>query len=352
MERVRLEKKSATKRGDTGSGVYLFYGEDSLDLLREVQILRETFRQKYPQGVIEELSGSEGFTDESLRIRLQELLESRSLFADRKFLILRDFVDELNDCPKTGKYLLEVLPKLSKTVEALFVEQEGTDKRLRFFKQLQKIAETKDFQIPSGSDLTSWIKNRLARDGYEIKPAAMADLVSRLGEDYDMWQVETELEKLILYRLDDKTIGPQDVQKLGFRNISREIFGLTDLVANGQLQEAILLMEQMFQDVQASDVKSQPIQIVGILAAQIRSLLLVKDLEGQNSPEEIAKILDWKPGRVWINLKLAKKFTTTRLIRLLRDLKAIDYRLKTSEESGKLLLTLFFRKATEPERVH
>jgi DNA polymerase III delta subunit len=89
--------------------------------------------------------------------------------------------------------------------------------------------------------------------------------------------------------------------------------------------------------------KTLAIQINGALASQIHSLLLIKNVKG--SAQEMAKILDWKEGRVWINLKLAKKFTTEKLKKMLWDLKQIDLRAKTSDEPINLLLSLFIQKA-------
>ena len=135
-----------------------------------------------------------------------------------------------------------------------------------------------------------------------------------------------------------------DVRDLVMPNISQNVFQLTNLFAEGRGREAVSLLEKMMSAPQASDLKSQTIQIIGGLASQIRSLLLVKDLE-RETPSKIAEILSWKEGRVWINSKLAKKFTKEKLLGLMRDLRALDLRLKTSEEPPKLLLSLFLQKA-------
>ena len=135
-----------------------------------------------------------------------------------------------------------------------------------------------------------------------------------------------------------------DVRDLVMPNISQNVFQLTNLFAEGRGREAVSLLEKMMSAPQASDLKSQTIQIIGGLASQIRSLLLVKDLERETA-SKIAEILSWKEGRVWINSKLAKKFTKEKLLGLMRDLRALDLRLKTSEEPPKLLLSLFLQKA-------
>ena len=77
----------------------------------------------------------------------------------------------------------------------------------------------------------------------------------------------------------------------------------------------------------------------------MQAFLLVQSFQNE-SPSRIAATLGWKEGRVWINQKLAGKFAGKILVGMLRDLQAIDRRLKTSEEPPKLLLTLFLQKAS------
>lgn len=280
-------------------------------------------------------------------MRLQELCESQGLFGDDKLVILQDTLNELHKYHQAEGYLEATLEKVPANVVLVFAEKQPPDKRLRFFKKLQKLAKVKEFSIPIGKILESWIKNKLQDRGFQIEKAALERLVSLLGEDYTLWQISEELEKLRLFFPQDKVITEDQVRQIVSPNITQNVFELTNLVAEGQIVLAVSLLEQMVKGGAVAEIKTQIIQIVGALASQIRSLLLVKDLE--NVPaDETAKILGWKPGRVWINLKLSKKFTSARLKHLLQDLKAIDYRLKTSEEPAKLLLTLFFQKIATP----
>ncbi len=325
--------------------IYLFYGDDTLTLLQELWTLKEKFIQKHSRQAVEELAIDAQTTDGGLRAALQGLLENPSLFALKKLVVLRDFLNELHDYPAAEAYLLTALGKLGSAVTVVFSQLQPVDRRLRFFKKLWGLATTKEFTVPSEKALETWIKNRLKKDGYEIEKPALQELLAALGAEFEMWQVEGELQKLMFYRQNDKTIKLPEVKELVSRNISASVFDLTNLVAEGKIPAAVALLEQMIATAPATDSKDRIIQIVGALASQIRSLLLVKDLEREHQSAEIAKILDWQAGRVWINLKLAAKFNKEKLIQLLLDLKAIDFRLKTSEEPPKLLLTLFFQKA-------
>ena len=144
----------------------------------------------------------------------------------------------------------------------------------------------------------------------------------------------------MLLRAGEKIIQAADVRQLVSPNISQNVFALTNLFAEGKSVEAQRLLDDLLGAGQQTELKTQTIQMIGALASQIRSLLLVKDLENE-TPSKIAEALGWKEGRVWINSKLAKKFSKDKLASLLKDLRAMDLRLKSSEEPPKLLLSLF-----------
>lgn len=328
--------------------ILFYYGEDTWTLEREIKNLKADFENKYSRSGIEELI-LQNQSDEELRSRLQESLESQGLFSTRKLVILKNFLGEINKSPLAEEYLLKKLPTVGETVEVVFEQSEDFDKRLKFYKALQKPVMVREFVVPAGRDLEVWIKNYLAAQNFEMPRDALVEFVNLLGGNtdeqlYDLWQVSQELEKLMLWTFSQEIITADDVRAIVKPNITENIFSLTNLFAEGKTGEAMRLLEKMIGDGPAAELKTQFIQIIGGLASQIRSLLLVKDLESQSSGQ-IVKTLNWKEGRVWINLKLAKKFTKEKLLNLLTDLRALDLRLKTSEEPPKLLLTLFFQKA-------
>ncbi len=327
--------------------IYFFYGEDTFTLAQKLRELKNEFLSQNPQAAVEEIVFNAEFADEEFAKLLALQFENQGLFASQKFLTFRNFLSGIAKLPKTEKYLIEKLAQ-TEGIDVVFAQDEKFDKRLKFFKKLQSLAKTREFVIPTGEAFKAWIQERLKTEDFKIAKDALEKLLDAFGEEYTLWQASTELEKLMLRHLGkpqtERLITAWDIEDLVSPNVTQNVFALTNLVAERRTSQAVRLLEQMVSSVAATDAKSQIIQIVGALAQQTRSLLLAKSQE-KKPPAEIAKALGWKEGRVWINLKLAKKFEETKLVQLLRDLKAIDYRLKTSEESPKLLLALFFQKA-------
>lgn len=287
--------------------IYFYHGPDTYQSGQAA----EKLKAQYP--LVEEL-------DLEQRERLTELLQSQGLFAQRKLVVLRGWVGELKE------------PPLRSDADILFLENSSPDRRRGFYKWLIKNAEAREFVAPTGAALETWISETVADRGGRIEAAATKELVARIGEAPDLREYSSALEKLMLY---SPQIETASVRELVPRNFNDDVFSITNAFAEGRVWEAAATLERL---------PAEPVQIVGALAAQIRSLLLVKFFE-RESPAEVAAALGWKEGRVWVSRKLAKNFTAARLRVMLRDLLAIDRRLKTSEEPPKLLLTLFLNKA-------
>lgn len=329
--------------------ILFFYGRDTYSLAAETKNLKKQFAQKHSLSGLEEAALASGTPDGEALAYLRELFSNTGLFSSAKLVIFRNILGEISKLPESQKFLIQKLKDLPTEFSIIVYQDQAFDRRLKFFKTLSTLSESKEFSVPSGKELEKWIENYLAANNFRIDSAALRTFTDLLGENeeesqYDLWQVASELEKQMLYSWNTKTIDASQITSLVQPNITQNIFSLTNLVAAGDIRAAVRLMELMVDTKNAAESKTQILQIVGALAAQIRNLIAVKELESK-SPGAIAKTLSWKEGRVWINLKLAKKYTGERLRALLSDLKALDLRLKTSEEPPKLLLTLFFQKA-------
>jgi len=328
--------------------IYFYYGEDSFTLNEEIKKLKDKFAAKYSAVGVEEVAVDKTDADRELAFRLKEIFESQGLFASSKLVIIWNFLNAVTKLSASEEFLAEAFTKMPPHVNLVFAETGGFDKRLKFFKKLQKATVAKEFAMPAGAELAAWVKNFVSGKGYKIESDALKVFLDLMGEAkeevlYDLWQVTNELEKLMLLVFESKLITKKNVLDGVSRNVNQNVFSITNLAAEGKTGQAVGFMENMLGRGKGADMKAQSIQVVGALASQIRSLILVKDLEGQPQGK-IAEVLGWKEGRVWINGQLAKKFAKTKLVQLLRDLKQIDLRLKTSEEPPKLLLTLFFQK--------
>ena len=123
------------------------------------------------------------------------------------------------------------------------------------------------------------------------------------------------------------------------------VFNLSDDLASGQTKLAFQSLDNYLEST-SGDEKSSFIKILGLLAEQFRSLLLVNLLtEAKLSQSQMAEKLGWSTGRIFILSKHAKNFSISRLKQLLSQLLAIDYTIKSSDQDPRLLLEILISKS-------
>ncbi len=242
--------------------------------------------------------------------------------------------------------------------QILFLETK-VDKRIKFNKDLlaNKNIVVKEFILPRGSELDQWIIARVLLLGGKISPQAAGTLAQRLGRDnakeskfggkivdieeiYDLWQADSEIQKLIAYAGTGE-ISVSDVLALVSENVEVDVFDLTNAIADNQKQKALELLHGFLKDQAGSDEKGAIIQLNALLSEQFRNVYVVQDFLSRKTAEtEILDKTGWKSGRLFVIKKIATKFPPKKVLELLNKLAALDEELKTSSTPPRVLLDL------------
>lgn len=331
---------------ETKSNIYLFYGEDDFSLRRKIEHWKAEFAKKYSAQAITFLDGSQ-LAEVDLIKQLETQL-APSLFSSKKLIILRDALP--ND------YCLTLPGKVPADFFIVFWQSKKLDGRLGFTKKfLVSGINVQEFVLPHGTALNVWIKNTAKTMEAGITDQAADLLAQYLGRDlfeekkfggkiverkeaYDLWQVYSELSKL---STNSSTIDPALVQAMVRPKVPDSVFVLSDNLASGKVKAAFQSLENYLQTA-AGDEKTAFIKVIGLLAEQFRSLLLVSLLMDQNLDNAaIAEKLGWSTGRIFILSKHAKNFSVKTLKRLLAQLLVIDTKIKSSDANPRLLVDLF-----------
>lgn len=340
-----------TNTSNRSSNIFLFYGEDDFSIKRKIAHWKQEFAKKYSSSSIVVLDPEMG---QSELIRKLDEVFTPSLFSDKKLIICRNCLP----AKAADQELSEVVVKLISNLPRdyfLVLHQSKLDRRLTFIKKILSYPmEVTEFKLPHGKQLDNWIANELKKNQAAIDPQALELLSVYLGRDlfeerkiggrgaefkqvFDLWLVHNEIEKLVSRT---KNINIDDVKALIKPKLPENIFELSDQIISGHKDQAL----QVFENIMAantSDEKSEIIRIVGLLAEQFRSLVTVGSLSATKNQQEIADLLGWSPGRVFINLKLAKKTKFKKLKEYLANLLSIDKSIKTGEGNPHLLISLF-----------
>ncbi|HEV8601394.1 MAG TPA: hypothetical protein VGQ87_02230, partial [Patescibacteria group bacterium] len=255
--------------------------------------------------------------------------------------------------------ILEIIEKIPSDYFLVFWQTQKPDKRLTSTKKiLAANINIQEFKLPHDKELNAWIVAEAKRLAVSIDSPAVEKLAQALGRDlfeakkaggkivevkevFNLWQASSELAKLASF---SGQIKAGDVEKLVNTKVSENVFALADNIMSGRENEAMLALENLLNA--GADEKSEVIKLVGLLAEQLRSSLLVYLLKARNiSQDEMAEALGWSPGRVFMVSKGLAKFDATKAKNLLNRLLLIDQSLKSSEASPRLLLDLFIHQA-------
>jgi DNA polymerase III subunit delta len=333
---------------------YIFFGEDDFSLRRKLDTWKREYAKKYSADSIVNLERSEA--GESDMVGQLEQALSPSLFSSRKLVIAKDFLPAKAAEEKLGEYLLQRIQSLPKDYFLVLWQTSRPDRRLGLVKKILAAgAAVTEFELPHGMMLNGWIKAYAKTLDLSLDDSAIEELAKYLGRDFyeekkaggkvierkeafDLWQAHSEIQKLASY---SKQADVAAVRALVKPKIPENVFALTDELARKNRKGSLQILEQLLGQ-PAADEKSATIKIIGLLAEQVRGMLVVKVLheEGKSS-QEIADALGWSSGRVFITSKNASVQNTGHLKRMLTQLTEIDSKLKSSEDNPKLLIDQF-----------
>ena len=181
------------------------------------------------------------------------------------------------------------------------------------------------------SNVFDFVRNEFS--GYTISDSDMKLLINRVGDNFSI--LKNEIEKLKLYKIDEKSISAEDILEL-HENIDVDFFKFIDHIINGDkvtsLKEYFTLLEN----------REEPLKILIVLANKIRLMYQVKKLSEKGyTTNEIGKMLDVHPYAAQMAGLSAKKYSSSKLLDTLDALCDLDERIKTGKASASNALELF-----------
>ncbi len=307
--------------------IYLLYGEFESDIEKYIDKLVKdnnidtkvvyNYKDTSIEDVVEECS----YTD---------------LFGNKKMVIL-------NDCTfLTGKDTLEsdlmgkYLDNPNKDVILVFkIVTDKLDERKKLVKTIKSVAIVKEFKLLDEKNLDSYIKNYFESLEFKIDSLSINEIVSRLSSNTKV--IDSELNKLYLYKLNDKTIELEDVKKVITRYEDNTIFKLVDAVVKRDKEKIFYLYKELLNN------KEEPIMILTMLANQFRLMYQAKVLYNDGlSFKDIASKLKEHPYRVQLAIQNSNNLSKKELKNIIQKLAETDYQIKTGIMDKEKALEIFF----------
>ena len=196
-------------------------------------------------------------------------------------------------------------------------------------------AEIEEFELPKVFALPAHIKKEITARKATITDKAAEILGALTGAD--LWQIETEIEKLIHYA-NGRTITDKDVVFLVKGKYNDNIFALTDALGARNKKLALNLISDQLNS------GANEIYLFTMLTRQFRQLRQIKELmESDNITDKnvIAKELGLHPFVAQKAIEQARYFSLNDLKVLTGKLLIFEHTLKTKNHGFRVLFDKF-----------
>lgn len=309
---------------------YLLYSSDGAILNKEINDLEKKLDISDTDIIYYNIDDIDGIINEASTIGMFSLnifiiINMDSYFKDKKNIPNINLLENYFDSYNSNSYLVFVC------------NSDSIDSRKKIVNLIKKYGIVKKLEV-NDNYLNDYVNNYLKDNGYKINNGDVVYFINRVGNNIN--NVTNELDKLMLYKINDKIINRNDIDLLTVENIDDSIYDLVNCILKNDNEKAIKLYNNFIDN--GMDVN----QIVAIIAAQIRLLYQVKRLYNSGkSNDEIAKILEFKSVyRVKYLLSDSYYYSESDLVKYLSKLADIDNAIKTSNGDGNMLMQLFIVK--------
>ena len=309
---------------------YLLYSGDGAILNKEINDLEKKLDISDTDIIYYNIDDIDGIINEASTIGMFSLnkfiiINMDSYFKDKKDIPNINLLENYFDSYNSNSYLVFVC------------NSDSIDSRKKIVNLIKKYGIVKKLEV-NDNYLNDYVNNYLKDNGYKINNGDVVYFINRVGNNIN--NVTNELDKLMLYKINDKIINRNDIDLLTVENIDDSIYDLVNCILKNDNEKAIKLYNNFIDN--GMDVN----QIVAIIAAQIRLLYQVKRLYNSGkSNDEIAKILGFKSVyRVKYLLNDSYYYSESDLVKYLSKLADIDNAIKTSNGDGNMLMQLFIVK--------
>lgn len=194
------------------------------------------------------------------------------------------------------------------------------DEKCELFSLLKEKAKVISIVDPDEKDFLEYIKTYCEKYQIKIDRDAINELAARTDGDVALFK--NSIAKLSLYT---DHIKYCDVVKMVTRKLEDNAFLLSNMLIDERNMDAV----NLFKDLKAANV--EPVVLISQLATQFRLLNQVRYLlkKCRMTPDEVAKTLKIKPGRVFVLSKSLPLISEKAILNALEDLYTLDFEIKS-----------------------
>ena len=268
---------------------------------------------------------------------LREIIDDAStisMFSDKKIIVVENAFflcanKNIDDLELLENYINH--PNINTYM--IFVSlTEKIDTRKKITKLLGTNGVIQELNKIDENYLVNYVKDYLDENNYKMEDVNY--FIENVSSN--LYDIKNELDKLMMYKLDEKYITNSDVDNTTIKMMDEEIFTLTDSIILKDTIKSLNLLEEFL------NKNYDEVYIIMLLASQFRFLFQVKRLYNKNKSEgEIARTLGVNPYRVKFSLKKIYAYSETMILDYIKQIAKMDHDIKLGLIDKKLALELF-----------
>lgn len=260
-----------------------------------------------------------------------------SLFSPIKVIIVDNFViDNINDIEL--EYLEKFINSKNKDVYIILISKkiDARKKNFKLFKDNFSIMEVDNFD---NNDIYNYIANRVSDRGFKIDNMSVEYFLSKVGNDIN--NINNELEKLFIYKEEEKKIDRGDIDLLIFNNIDNVMYEFTNAILDNDYDKIKLMYDKFMLDNISFDY------LVSAVGNSFRTSLIIKLLSNKNmNNADIGKAIGKKEYFVKKSLDRLYRYTVEDLSKYIMELANIDRNFKSGRDNiNRFELFLFCKES-------
>lgn len=282
--------------------------------------------------VLEEISKLEkGFGNENivsydlenaLFDKVLEDLNTTGLFGLKLVKVIN--FDKLENSEKLIKYLEHESDNTLVLIS--FKELDNRKKITKILKEKTKYKELFNY------DLNSYVKEKL--EDYKMNNMAINVLVNNC--DNNIKRIESELDKLKLYKFNEKEILVEDIEKLVRKGFDSTIFNLIDAINLKDKKKIFRIYYELLEEGETEE------KILYTITNHYRLLLQIKGKVLKMSDSEIIKEYKMHPFRLTKLKQQCSLVTDKEILKMLKSFSKIDLFIKNGKRDISTSMVMFF----------
>ena len=211
--------------------------------------------------------------------------------------------------------LIKYLNNYNKDVYIIFIT-EKSDSRKKIYKEFEKNGKIINITSDNDNYPIEFIKKYLSDNKYKMDSNLIDYLLSRTKNNID--NIKNELDKLFLYKIDDKIITKDDIDELTYNNEDNIMYEFTNAILEKNNNKAISMYHSFIEDNTSIDY------LLVSIYNSYKTLYQVKVLNKDKSISDIAKIIGKKEYFVKKTLERSMDYTERELEDIIKHLSSID----------------------------